>query len=260
MDVDRLSTELVRENFLTEIVYLEKINSTNDFAKKNKCASDTLILTPRQTSGMGRFNRIWHSNPRENLTFTLTKAIDIPIDEIHLVNFYSSYILFITLQDFFSGKKDLDFSLKWPNDILLNRKKISGFLLEINKIRSDVKNFIIGIGINVNQNDFTHELLTNATSLKKETGIEINCEELLIEFIKNFYSHFVLITQKDVLMKKWISNSNITGKKVNFKILNDDTPKAASVVDIGFDGGLKLKFEDGKIKKYYSGEISLVYG
>ncbi|MEP7146725.1 MAG: biotin--[acetyl-CoA-carboxylase] ligase [bacterium] len=259
MDVKFLNSELVRAELLTKIIYFEKLNSTTYYAKKNKTEADTLILTSNQTKGIGRFNRIWHSIPQKNLTFSLTKSLVLPIDKIHLINFYTSYILFETLKNFLSKFSNLDFSLKWPNDILLNGKKISGLLLEINNLKYDLKNFIIGIGINVNQENFSNELILKATSLKKEIGIEVNSEMLLINFVKNFYSQLSLIKKEEVLMKKWISNTNIIGKKINFKVMDDDIALSAMVTDIDFDGGLKLKLDDGGIKKFYSGEISLGY-
>ncbi|MEO8664442.1 MAG: biotin--[acetyl-CoA-carboxylase] ligase [Ignavibacteria bacterium] len=257
MDAELLNSELVRDDLLKQIIYFEESGSTNEFAKKNKTGPDTLIIASSQTNGTGRFNRHWHSSPGKDLTFTITKNLNLPVDEIHLINFYSSYILFHTLKFFFIGSPDLSFSLKWPNDILLNGKKISGLLLEIINLKNEIKNFIIGIGINVNPDHFPDELGSKATSLKIESGREIIREKLLIEFIRNFYLQLSLVHKKEILMKEWISNTDIIGKKIDFRMMNDDVMRSATVISIDFDGALKLKFTDGGIKKHYSGEISL---
>lgn len=203
MDLNFLERHLKKEKFLKQIIYLEEIDSTNSYAKKNKLSADTLVLTSSQTTGRGRFSRKWISAPYKDLTFTLVKHFNLVTDEIHLVNFYTSYILFLTLKEFFSGSSKLKFSLKWPNDILLNGKKVAGILTDVSNLNKPVKKFIIGIGINVNSSIFPEELKSIATSLLKEFKSEINPEELLIVFINKFYTDINLIFNKDVLMKEW---------------------------------------------------------
>ncbi len=259
MNLNLLNEELVRENMLSEIIYFDETDSTNNYSKKSNLGNNTLVLTSSQPGGTGRFGRPWYSSPGKNLTFSLIKFFNLQIDEIHLVNFYSSYILCMTLKEFIKKNKDCEVTLKWPNDILLNRKKLAGFLLDVKDLKNDSKKFIIGAGININQENFPDDIKSKATSLLLEIKTEIRKEELLIAFIKNFYGKLYLIENKNELMRQWNNNSKIEGKKINFKKSDDDKERAATVIGIDNDGGLNVKFDDGKKSRFYSGEISIVY-
>jgi len=257
-----LKSLLVNKNLLNDLVYFEELDSTNAYSKKNNLFDNTLVITSHQTGGTGRFGRTWRSSKNKNLTFTLIKCFKVRVDEIHLINFYSSYILFLTLKNFleeYREKKDFDITLKWPNDILLNRRKVAGILLDVKDVKQKIKKFIIGIGLNVNQEKFSEDISLKATSLSNETKILIDPEKLLTLFINYFYNNLNLITQKEKLMKLWIQNSKIKGKQIEFKQLEDDKEKKATVISIDSDGGLKVKFNDGQIAKFFSGEIRMVY-
>ncbi len=261
MNTALLKKEILKTGISLNILYYEETKSTNltakNFLAENPSADNTLILTSNQTAGKGRFDRKWYSEPGANLTFTLIKKLNIPIDEIQLVNFYTSYILCMTLKEIFISSKEMNFMLKWPNDILLNNKKLSGILLELKNIESPVKTFIIGCGINVNQTVFDKTLPQNITSLIAESGVESDHEKILISFINNFFGLTGLLNDGKELIRKWKTCSDITGKKIIFKKFSDDIPETALIEDISPDGALCLRNEKGILKKYYSGEITL---
>ena len=259
MNIDILRSELIDKEIIRDIVYFEELESTNEYAKKNNTHSDTLIITSHQTNGKGRFNRQWKTSHSKDLTFSIVKSFNIRVDEIHLVNFYTSFILLNTLKKYFLKSSGLDFSLKWPNDILLNRKKIAGLLLDVKDLNSEIKKFIIGIGINCNGDTIPEELEVKATSLLKETNSEINRENFLVLFVTGFYENLFLLKNKNSLMQKWKENSGTISSKVSFRKVDDDEELPVTVTDIDPDGALIVKTEDGKIMKYYSGEISLRY-
>ncbi|MEO6694901.1 MAG: biotin--[acetyl-CoA-carboxylase] ligase [Ignavibacteria bacterium] len=252
---------MVKKDLLSELIYFEKLDSTNTYSKINNLPDNTLVITSHQTNGKGRFGKDWISIQDKNLTFTLTKCFRINIDDIHLVNFYSSYILFQTIKNFISGSllKDPDLILKWPNDILLNRKKIAGILLDVKDLTSPVKKFIIGFGININQEKFPPDIEHKATSLFNETKTKINKENLLTEFINMFYDNTSFLIARNDLMNLWTYNSKMTGMNIEYKQLDDDQPKRATVMNISNDGGLVVKLSDGRETKFYSGEISIIY-
>ena len=93
MDTDKIRSSLVKEGCLKDIVYFEQLGSTNKYAKENKTSSDVLVITSHQKSGIGRFGRVWEAEKDENITITLVNNFNLTIDEAHLVNFYTSYIL-----------------------------------------------------------------------------------------------------------------------------------------------------------------------
>ena len=259
MNIDLLKSNLINENCLSDIIYFEEIESTNEYAKKHDIPDNTLIVSDRQTKGKGRFSRIWESAPGRDLTFSLIKKINIGIDEIHLINFYTSYIIFDSVRKTYPAHTVKNLFLKWPNDILLNGKKISGILTDVKDLRSESKHFIIGSGINVNSGEFNVNVKNKATSLLNETGIESDNTSLLIEIVSGFYSNLDMIYNGKDLLSLWKKNSDVIGKVICFRQLNDDTEKSVTVKDIDSDGALIILDSENKIKKFHSGEISIGY-
>ncbi|MBK8984030.1 MAG: biotin--[acetyl-CoA-carboxylase] ligase [Ignavibacteria bacterium] len=261
MNTDLLNSEILKAGISLNVIYYEETESTNLSAKnilaENPSADNTLILTSHQTHGKGRFDRKWYSEPGANLTFTLIKKLRLSIDEIQLVNFYSSYILCTTLRNIFIENRNMNFMLKWPNDLLLNDKKLSGILLEIKNPEFPVKTFIIGCGVNVNQTVFDKSIPQNTTSLKSESGIIYEPVKILTSFIMNFFGMIKLLNDGKQLISKWKSCTDINGKKIIFRKFADDIPETAVVEDVNPDGALCLRKENGILKKYYSGEITL---
>lgn len=259
MNVELLNKTLVKENLLCYIIHFEELDSTNNYAKENNLPGEGIVITSHQKAGKGRFGRKWQSAHDEDLTFTLTKKFKINIDNLHLVNFYTSYILTETLKSFFSEYPHLKFHLKWPNDILLNQKKTAGILLEIRNLNEEEKTFHIGIGLNVNKAMIPHDISHKATSVFTETGKSHEIEKILIAFVEKFYQCLHLINPEGKLMELWKNNSELIGKDVRFLVVADSHGEEAKVLDVENDGGLKVLLSDGSIKKFYSGEITFVY-
>jgi BirA family biotin operon repressor/biotin-[acetyl-CoA-carboxylase] ligase len=258
MNTEYLKSSLVKEGMLSHVVYFQKLPSTNKYAKTLDAGDNILVITDFQEHGVGRFGRIWSSGSEEDITCTLVKNIKLDIDDIHLVNFYTSYILAVTLKSM-NEFAAIDFKLKWPNDVLANGKKISGILTEVQHITLPEKRFIIGMGINVNTCSFPEQIKNKAASLYTESGVSVSREELLEAVIKNFYANLDLLHDRRKLISEWKKNSDIINKIIYFKELDDSALKPGKVLGINDDGGLVLECEGGSIKVYYSGEVSLSY-
>lgn len=261
MDINYLNTTLVIPGMLSEIIYFEELGSTNKYSKQNylNLKDNTLVITSNQTEGKGRFERVWETSAGNNLTFSLIIHSKLRLDELHFMNFYSSYILYLTVKSALHNFGDCKVRLKWPNDILLNNKKIAGILLDIKESDMETKKFIIGIGLNVNQTDFSPEIRHKASSLSKEFQTEFSPEEILITFINLFYNNAELLNSFESLMENWISATDIIGKNVRFRLLEDVNEMTAEVLKIDYDGGLVLLTANGKKNKYFSGEITFLY-
>lgn len=258
MNVQHLRNELISADKLSCIIYFEEIASTNKYAKELSDIDDALILADHQSAGTGRFGRIWESSQGKDLIFSLIKKFGITIDNIHLVNFYSSYIMFLTLKEILADT-NIELILKWPNDILLNGKKVCGILLDVQELNEPEKKFIIGMGVNVNSKSFNEEINFKAISLNQNSESKISREEILIMFVNNFYKYISYVDDGEKLMSLWKKNTKIIGKKVNFKMLADGENILAEVIDIGSDGGLRVKIDETLEKTFYSGEITFVY-
>jgi BirA family biotin operon repressor/biotin-[acetyl-CoA-carboxylase] ligase len=259
VNVELLNKELVKETLLNYVVHFEEMDSTNKYAKENNLPPNGIVITSHQKYGKGRFGRKWLTAHDEDLTFSLVKKFKISVDNIHLVNFYTSYILSESLKQFLSSHNNIHVHLKWPNDVLLNKKKICGILLDVSGLNEAEKSFIIGIGLNVNKTEIPEDIAHKATSLANETNTIHSIEELLILFIQNFYANLHLIQLRSELMNLWKKNSELVGKKVKFLVVADSSEVEAKIADIEEDGSLKVVLSDGDIKNFYSGEITFVY-
>ncbi len=260
LNPDLIKQSLQNSTFIKYIYFFEELGSTNDFAGTLDEDDNVLVLTNHQTSGRGRFERKWDSEKGLNLTFSIKKKIDIPAKYIQTVNFYFSYYLIDGLKKYLSElfrNLKFDIYIKWPNDILLNSKKICGILIDSNLSK---KEFIIGFGINVNQEKFGKEYSDNASSLKRITGIELDISKLLTCLIEHFERNFNLIVNGnfDIIYKFWRGSNFLIGRDILFKTPSN-IKKMAKVLDFKQDGGIELETESEKIT-YYSGDIKILEG
>ena len=150
--------------------------------------------------------------------------------------------------------------IKWPNDIILNNKKLCGILTEMNAELTNINYAIMGIGINANLDieDYTEEVRKCATSLKIETGKSINRKELLARFLNNFedlYEEFIIKDDIKRTIKICRENSILIGKEINV-IKRGNTVKAKAL-DLNDEGLLVVEYENGKIESLISGEVSV---
>ena len=148
------------------IIKINATNSTNSFLKELAQSSSldelTVAVTNKQTSGRGQMNNSWVSEPYKNLTFSLfTPLKKIKIEHQAYLNFAVSLAIYDTLLEYDVPK----LYIKWPNDIMSDNKKICGILIENTFFDFRIKNTIVGIGLNVNQEKFDESLI-NASSLK----------------------------------------------------------------------------------------------
>jgi BirA family biotin operon repressor/biotin-[acetyl-CoA-carboxylase] ligase len=247
-----------------KVMYFDSITSTNSIAKKYINEDNVLIITGHQSEGRGRLSRTWESEKDKNITLSLIKSFDIQYP--HLVNFYSSYIVQRTLKEYILKQIESNadvISLKWPNDIMLNGKKTGGILSELIDINETPKKFIIGIGINVNQEFFPPEISGKAASLKNYYNYNFSIEDIIYNLISRFYSNLALLGQNDILMELWRLNCSMIGKNVRFRHTDIMEEIEGIVTDISDDGGIKIKTSENcnskNISTYYTGEISFIY-
>jgi BirA family transcriptional regulator, biotin operon repressor / biotin---[acetyl-CoA-carboxylase] ligase len=262
-----MKIHLIKESLLKlglkDVIYFSQLHSTNKYAKENDIESDNLIITSFQYEGRGRFDRIWESLEDNNLTFSLVKCFTLPAKSVFIMNFYTSYIVLKAIKDIFPEYLQKNFSLKWPNDLLLKNKKFGGILSELVNINEDDKKFIIGVGINVNQREFSSSIVNKATSLRLETGIIFELDDLLFRIIQEFYKNIYLLNDPEKLIKIWKEDSYLINKEVKFKKTCDNSEIKGKITDIMNDGGIKIETTDEFNTKnytvYYTGEISFIY-
>ncbi len=224
----------------------DEIDSTNSFLKReNKLENYDLAIAKNQSEGRGRRGNTWVSKEGAALfSFVLKEDSNLLIEEYRKLPLVVGVAVLRALKKF----ENLNYKFKWTNDIYVNDKKISGILVE--KIN---ENFIIGIGINVNNEDFG-DLSSSATSMRIEIGREFHIEELVFAVVKEFKSCFKEFVNgewklmlNEINERNYLLNKPVTVKIIDKiirgiggKILEDGTLEVA--VD-----GIRKSFDIGEV-------------
>jgi BirA family biotin operon repressor/biotin-[acetyl-CoA-carboxylase] ligase len=241
-----------------KIIKLNAIDSTNSFLKELALSTPlencTVVVAKEQKKGRGQQKRNWISEPLKNLTISVYFSnIDLEISNQKYLNFAISLAIF----DVLSNKKTKDLSIKWPNDILSANKKICGILIENTVKGRKINNSIIGIGLNVNQEEFP-DSLKNVTSLKKITNKEFDLELLLVEIILKIEERIKMLS-----LKKYTNLEtdylNVLYKK-NIPTMFKDSNDAlfmGKIIGVSSLGYLQIELEDETVKEFGIKEVSL---
>lgn len=159
----------------------EEIESTHKYLKSNykKYNSKTAIIANRQSSGIGTQGRSWFTGSDKNIALSIIYRPLCKIEDLEGLTVKIAKILKKEIYDLYK----IELTIKEPNDLMLNNKKICGILTETNVIGNKINYLIISVGFNVNENVFPIELENIATSLYKEKKKEFNKEEIIQKFI-----------------------------------------------------------------------------
>jgi BirA family transcriptional regulator, biotin operon repressor / biotin---[acetyl-CoA-carboxylase] ligase len=238
------------------IIHKEKLTSTQHVA--HQLASEnahhgTVVIADEQTAGKGRLSREWHSAKNKGIWMSIILRPSI-------LPYLAPQLTLLTatvLADVLKKESNLDPKIKWPNDIILADKKVSGILTEMQAEQDQINYIVIGIGININheQNDLPKDVQSKATSLKIETGKAWDITNLIQNIFVTFeraYSDY-MSNGFSIVKKKWESYGYRLGEKTTIKTFQD--VQEAIIVGIAEDGALLAKYRDDSIKKVYSGEI-----
>lgn len=245
----KLDTEYLGRNF----IYSDEVDSTNStlLTSKDFTQNGTVLLAEFQSKGRGRKERTWTSNAGQNLTFSVLLKNNINEQNINLINFAASLSVAQSIENLFQ----LDVELKWPNDILVQGKKIAGILLESTSKGNKINKVVVGIGINVNQPNFPGKFDIQPTSIRREFKVTVSREKLLSELLNIYENSLELIETNPVkLLNDWRSRCKMLGEKV--KIIENDKLRTGIFEDIDDNGYLILKTGD-KREKIHFGDVSL---
>ena len=233
----KLDTDSIGRNF----VYTSEIDSTN-----------TLLLAEFQTEGKGRKQRHWISQPKMNLTFSiLITAPSLLSANPNIINLSASLAVAVSIENLYQLRTEL----KWPNDVLVNSKKVAGILLESISRGKKLDRMVIGIGVNVNQTSFQGKFNIDPTSIRNETGQNANRERLLAELLNSFEEQLSYVKRyPSKILKSWRAKCRMIGEHVT--ITNDNITKQGIFDDLNKDGFLILK-TDKKVEVIKSGDVSL---
>jgi BirA family transcriptional regulator, biotin operon repressor / biotin---[acetyl-CoA-carboxylase] ligase len=259
------------------IIYLEKIDSTNNYALKNiKNLKDRdIVVSDIQSSGKGRYGRSWASNVFGNVYMSIVLKPDpepvIPNSEgvrdlsscskekfleqrlgLKNINQYTSVILCRVFEKYFK----LSPSIKWPNDILFDEKKIAGILVESNIEHGKITGLVIGLGVNLAMSEYDIARIDKpATSLNILLKRQIDRNDFINKFLKEFfydYESFLNLGFK-YIKDEYIKRNNFLGKEILIQILDDKYKCFAE--KINDDGTLVIRTQNNETKIITTGEI-----
>jgi BirA family biotin operon repressor/biotin-[acetyl-CoA-carboxylase] ligase len=237
-----------------KIHFFKEVDSTNLVARKladEGAAEGTIVIAERQRSGKASRGKKWLS-PSGGIWMTMILRPDVEPNKAPQLTLVTGVAVAETLIQ----ECDLDVEIKWPNDILIGNKKVSGILTEVKADIANVEYVFVGIGIdlNVDIDIFPPELRGSTTSLQAELEREIRGAELIQKFLKNFennYNEFKAGNFPDIL-NKWRRLSKTIGKYV--ELHRKGGVIRGEAVGISKYGKLILEFDDGTIQKVISGE------
>lgn len=259
---DRLLPAEIREGLKTirfarkNIEYYRETDSTNVRARMlahEGAPEGTLVVAETQTQGRGRRGRTWFSPPACGIYMSIILRPLVQPHEAPQLTLLTAVAMVETLLGFV----DLPFTIKWPNDILIQGKKISGILTEMAMEMDRVDYVVVGLGLNVNTSEeaMAEEIHEIATSLKILTGKTFSRLEILQHFLKKLEDYYALFQgrQFEVIRNRWKELSGIIGRRV--KIENLDHAYEGEVVDIDQDGFLVLRLPTGALQRIVAGDV-----
>lgn len=237
------------------LLKLDSVDSTNNYAvallAKGTATDGTVILSAYQTHGKGQGSNEWNSSAGKNLLFSIIlKPQLFPADRQFFLSMSISWGIASYLETLVRPVQ-----IKWPNDILINCKKVAGILIENTVSGMNLNTSVIGIGLNVNQDVFP-EGIAQATSLKLESGSELDLDNALADLTGWLNSCLMSVFEEQYgtvkvnylnrlwLLNKWASYSNASGK---FE---------GRITDVTDSGELMVLNRNGKIKNYGFKEIA----
>lgn len=245
-----LKTEIIGKN----IIHLESVDSTNDYLKKigNDVQEGTVVISEEQTKGKGRLGRNWQSKSKEGIWMSIILKPEI-------VPYKAPFITLIAGAAIVKALNGLQVpvKIKWPNDIIINNKKVSGILTELSAEIERVNYVVVGIGMNVKNLYFDKELEEKATSLYKE-NYYLSRVELVSQIIYEFeklYKNYIENNNKEETLRICKEYSAILNKDVY--IIKDDKKELVKCIDISNDGNLIVRDSNDTIQEILSGEVSI---
>jgi len=233
------------------LLYYPEVASTmdtaRDLARKN-CPDFTVVIAGRQTRGRGRLKRRWLSDDG-GLYFTMVLRPPIPLQLSFRVNFLASLTLARVIREMLK----IDAMVKWPNDILVGERKVSGMLSELEAEADRV--FFINIGMGINVNNDPSEAEPGASSLKKIADREISKKDLLARFLAAFRARMQK-AEFETVISEWKKYTITVGRRV--RIVTQREVSEGLAVDVDANGALVLELAGGERKKIIYGDCFLV--
>lgn len=239
--------------FGAKFIFLDSVDSTNNYAatllEQLDTVNGTVVLAEYQTKGKGQRNNVWQAKKGENLTFSIIWIPDnLSVSDLACLNWWISLTLTRLLKSY-----GINAVIKWPNDILVNERKIAGILIE-NRLQGErIKSLIIGIGLNVNQIFLESE---KGISMKMIKNKDFDLNHILVDFC--YLLNTEINTWKDYKKLKSDYENSLFGNQKEITYSLNNSTHSGRVKGVNTQGQLLILDQD-QMKTFNAGEITLLY-
>jgi BirA family biotin operon repressor/biotin-[acetyl-CoA-carboxylase] ligase len=265
-----LTAECIQRELTTRVVgwsviYRHEVGSTNDELKQLAEAGapeGILLVADHQIAGRGRFHRRWVAPPGSSLLLSLLFRPALPPDRVSQLTMLCSLAVVDAIarcRPHAANGRDTGWlaRLKWPNDVLLNGRKVAGLLTELSFQGSEVDYVVVGMGINVNldPSELPSDLLAPATSLLAEAGQRLDRLALLVDLLEGIDQRYAALRAGHRFTSEWARQLVTLGRRVSVSERETMWEGVAEAVDD--DGALRVRLPDGTVRCVRAGDVTL---
>jgi BirA family biotin operon repressor/biotin-[acetyl-CoA-carboxylase] ligase len=260
---DRLSPEDVIPLLETQwmgrrVHYFPSLDSTHTVARRlalDGAGEGEIVIAETQGRGRGRLGRPWFSPPFVNLYLSVILRPRIPLRQASLVTLIAA----VAAAEAVEAVSGLSPSIKWPNDLLLEGRKLAGLLNEVHAMGDRVGFLLLGIGVNLNVEAaaFPEDLRSAATSLREATGRTVSRKAFVKALLEALERGYLLFSEKGgaPVLAAWRHRAAIGGKKV--KVVSFGETVEGEALDVDEEGVLLLRTGEGAIRRIIAGDLEL---
>lgn len=238
-----------------KIVHYFRVDSTSTAALRMASADaqhGTVVLAEEQTAGRGRFGRIWYSEKSSGIYVSIILRPPLAPSAAPVLTLMAG----IAAQAAIERATGLVTDIRWPNDLLLNGKKLCGILTEMSAEVDRLHAVVVGIGINVNHREIPKELDAIATSLRLEGGKVYSRAQILVALLREIEQHYHLLLREgnQAIVSRWTAVSSYAqGKRI--RVLTGNGEFQAVTAGLEPNGALRVRHDDGREEPLVAGEI-----
>lgn len=237
--------------------YLKETDSTNNDAKR--CMEEggvhgTLIVAERQTAGRGRRGKLWESPEGTAVYMTIGMRPEFAPDKVSML----TLVMALSVAEAIEEQSGLEAGIKWPNDVVVNKRKVCGILTEMILEAEYIRCVVTGVGINVNQTAMPEEIAQTATSLFIEKGEKLSRAALIESVMRHFENNYDrFIDSLDLSELKEAYEARLANKDQLVRVLDPKGEYEGIARGIRCTGELIVELPDGIVREVYAGEVSV---
>jgi len=248
----------LKTGFIGQQLHYFEVTSTNDIAKELaslNAKEGTIVIAEVQTCGRGRLGRDWLS-PKGGIWLSIILRPEVKARDVFKITFLTAVAVAKTIRKLFK----LNVEIEWPNDVLIDGKKVCGILTETNIRGEAVDSVIVGIGINANIdiNFFPEHLKKTVTTLAAEVKKEVDKEKFLHTLLKELKAYYKMFKENNFapILEEWKRLNRLFG--ANVEVISFNEKIMGQAVNVDQNGALVIKLADGTIRRVISGDVTLL--